>query len=74
MPFTLGLGVIDVKTHDVESPAVVADRIRRALDVIPAERLIINPDCGLVHLPRDVAFRSCAPWSKARGSCGRSCR
>jgi 5-methyltetrahydropteroyltriglutamate--homocysteine methyltransferase len=55
-PFALGLGVIDVKTHDVESPGIVADRIRRALDVIPAERLIVNPDCGCVHLPREVAF------------------
>jgi 5-methyltetrahydropteroyltriglutamate--homocysteine methyltransferase len=35
---------------------VVADRIRRALKILPAERLFINPDCGLVHLPRDVAF------------------
>ena len=55
-PFSLGLGVVDVKTHDVESPGFVADRIRRALDVVPAERLIINPDCGCMHLPRDVAF------------------
>ncbi len=57
VPFALGLGVIDVKSHDVESPGMVADRIRRALAVIPAERLIINPDCGCVHLPREVAFR-----------------
>jgi 5-methyltetrahydropteroyltriglutamate--homocysteine methyltransferase len=56
VPFQLGLGAIDVKTHDVESPGLVADRIRRTLDLIPAERLFINPDCGLVHLPRDVAF------------------
>lgn len=55
-PFKLGLGVIDVKTHDVESPGLVADRIRRALDILPAERLVINPDCGCVHLPREVAF------------------
>jgi 5-methyltetrahydropteroyltriglutamate--homocysteine methyltransferase len=55
-PFTLGLGVIDVKTHDVETPAIVAERIRTALEIVPAERLAINPDCGLVHLPRDVAF------------------
>jgi 5-methyltetrahydropteroyltriglutamate--homocysteine methyltransferase len=56
VPFALGYGVIDVKTHDVESSGIVADRIRRALDVIPAERLVINPDCGCVHLPREVAF------------------
>jgi len=55
-PFTLGLGVIDVKTHDVETPALVAERIRAALAIIPAERLAVNPDCGCLHLPRDVAF------------------
>jgi 5-methyltetrahydropteroyltriglutamate--homocysteine methyltransferase len=56
VPFALGFGVVDVKTHDIESSGLVADRIRRALDVIPADRLVINPDCGCVHLPRDVAF------------------
>jgi 5-methyltetrahydropteroyltriglutamate--homocysteine methyltransferase len=64
VPFSLGMGVIDVKTHDIESPGMVADRIRRALDVIPAERLMINPDCGLVHLPRDVAFKKLASMAE----------
>jgi 5-methyltetrahydropteroyltriglutamate--homocysteine methyltransferase len=59
-PFALGLGVIDVKSHEVETPAVVAERIRAALEVIPARRLAVNPDCGLVHLPRDVAFAKLA--------------
>lgn len=54
-PFVLGLGVIDVKSHEVETPAVVAQRIRQALEILPADRLGVNPDCGLVHLPRDVA-------------------
>jgi 5-methyltetrahydropteroyltriglutamate--homocysteine methyltransferase len=58
--FGLGVGVIDVKTHDVEPPAVVAERIRQALDVVPAERLTINPDCGLLHLPREAAFAKLA--------------
>ena len=56
VPFQVGIGVIDVKTNEVESSGFVADRIRRALEVIPTERLIITPDCGLVRLPRDVAF------------------
>jgi 5-methyltetrahydropteroyltriglutamate--homocysteine methyltransferase len=56
VPFTLAMGVVDVKTHDVESAGLIADRVRRALNVIAAERLMINPDCGLVHLPREVAF------------------
>src|SRR5262252_2638421 len=59
-PFTLGLGVIDVKTQEIEPPALVADRIRRAMEIVPAERLVINPDCGCVHLPRDVAFNKLA--------------
>jgi len=55
-PFELGVGVIDVKTHEVETPEMVAEHIRRALEVMPAERLYILTDCGCVHLPRDVAF------------------
>jgi 5-methyltetrahydropteroyltriglutamate--homocysteine methyltransferase len=55
-PFQLGVGVIDVKTQAVETPHVVAERIRKALEVVPAERMFILPDCGCFHLPRDVAF------------------
>jgi 5-methyltetrahydropteroyltriglutamate--homocysteine methyltransferase len=51
----LGLGVIDVKSNQVESPDLVAARIRRALKVIAPDRLVINPDCGLRHLPPAVA-------------------
>lgn len=50
------LGVIDLQDQTVETPAVVADRIRRALPYVPAERLIVAPDCGLKYLPRDIAF------------------
>jgi 5-methyltetrahydropteroyltriglutamate--homocysteine methyltransferase len=53
----LGLGVIDVKNPEVEAPELVASRIRRALDYVPADRLMINPDCGLRHLAPDVARR-----------------
>jgi 5-methyltetrahydropteroyltriglutamate--homocysteine methyltransferase len=51
----LGLGVVDVKTEQVESAEQVAARIRRALRFLPAEKLVINPDCGLRHLPPDIA-------------------
>ncbi|HUA21553.1 MAG TPA: hypothetical protein VMB25_22570 [Bryobacteraceae bacterium] len=50
------LGVIDLSTNEVETPETVAARIRRALPYIPAERLIIAPDCGMKYLPRDAAF------------------
>jgi 5-methyltetrahydropteroyltriglutamate--homocysteine methyltransferase len=54
--FEVGIGVIDVKTHEVETPEIVAERIRKALKFIPAERITVLPDCGLLHLPQDVAF------------------
>jgi 5-methyltetrahydropteroyltriglutamate--homocysteine methyltransferase len=50
------LGVIDLSDMTVETPATVADRIRRALPHVPAERIIIAPDCGMKYLPRAVAF------------------
>jgi 5-methyltetrahydropteroyltriglutamate--homocysteine methyltransferase len=50
------LGVLDLQDTAVETPATVADRIRRALPHVPAERLIVAPDCGMKYLPRDVAF------------------
>ena len=52
---SLGFGVIDVKSAVVESPDLVAARIRRALEYVPPERLMINPDCGLRHLAPEVA-------------------
>jgi 5-methyltetrahydropteroyltriglutamate--homocysteine methyltransferase len=54
--FELGVGVIDVKTQAIETPELVAERIRKALEVIPSERLFVLPDCGCLHLPRDIAF------------------
>ena len=48
-------GVIDVATHEVETPAQVADTIRRALAHVPPERLWPCTNCGMVPLPRAVA-------------------
>src|SRR5690606_17354917 len=53
---TIILGVLDLSTHEVETPETVAARIRRALPHVPAERIVIAPDCGLKYLPREVAF------------------
>ena len=50
------LGVLDLGDMAVETPALVAERIRRALPYVAPERLIVAPDCGLKYLPREVAF------------------
>jgi 5-methyltetrahydropteroyltriglutamate--homocysteine methyltransferase len=53
---TIVLGVLDLSTHEIETPETVAARIRRALPFLSPDRLIVAPDCGLKYLPRNVAF------------------
>jgi 5-methyltetrahydropteroyltriglutamate--homocysteine methyltransferase len=39
----------------------VAARIRRGIKHVPAERIVVAPDCGMKYLPREVAFgKMCA--------------
>ena len=51
------LGVLDLADMTVETPAIVADRIRRALPYVDANKIVVAPDCGLKYLPREIAFR-----------------
>jgi 5-methyltetrahydropteroyltriglutamate--homocysteine methyltransferase len=53
---TIILGVIDLADMTVETPEIVAARIRAALAHVPPERLVIAPDCGMKYLPRAVAY------------------
>jgi 5-methyltetrahydropteroyltriglutamate--homocysteine methyltransferase len=52
---TVILGVLDLSTPDVETPETVAERVRRALDHVDAERVVLAPDCGMKYLPRAAA-------------------
>jgi 5-methyltetrahydropteroyltriglutamate--homocysteine methyltransferase len=61
------LGVIDLADPAIETPEVVAARIRRALPYVPVERIVVAPDCGLKYLPREVAYgKICAMAEGAR--------
>jgi 5-methyltetrahydropteroyltriglutamate--homocysteine methyltransferase len=53
---TIILGVIDLGDMTIETPQLVADRIRRALDYVSPDRVAVAPDCGMKYLPRAVAF------------------
>jgi 5-methyltetrahydropteroyltriglutamate--homocysteine methyltransferase len=53
---TIILGVIDLGDKAVETPAIVAERIRKALPYVAPGRLGIAPDCGMKYLPHEVAF------------------
>ena len=49
------LGVLDLADMNVETPELVAERVRRALKYVPAENIILAPDCGMKYLPREIA-------------------
>ena len=49
------VGCLDLNDLNIETPQVVAGRIRRALAFVAKERVILAPDCGMKYLPRDVA-------------------
>jgi 5-methyltetrahydropteroyltriglutamate--homocysteine methyltransferase len=49
------IGVLDIRSMMIESPRQVADRIRKVLEVVPAERLTVSTDCGMKPLSRMVA-------------------
>jgi 5-methyltetrahydropteroyltriglutamate--homocysteine methyltransferase len=61
------LGVIDLGDPAVETVDQVTTRIRAGLAHVPAERLILAPDCGMKYLPRETAFgKLCALSAGAR--------
>jgi 5-methyltetrahydropteroyltriglutamate--homocysteine methyltransferase len=53
---TIMLGVIDLADPSVESPDVVASRIRAGLKYLKPDRLVPAPDCGMKYLSREAAF------------------
>jgi 5-methyltetrahydropteroyltriglutamate--homocysteine methyltransferase len=50
------VGCIDLSDMTVETPQQVVARVKRALQHVPKENVILAPDCGMKYLPREVAF------------------
>jgi len=48
-------GVVDIRSLRIESDAEIAERMRKVLEVVPAERVWFTTDCGMKALPRFVA-------------------
>jgi 5-methyltetrahydropteroyltriglutamate--homocysteine methyltransferase len=51
----------------IEKPETVAARIRRALPYLPAQQIVVAPDCGLKYLPRDVAYQKICAMVEGAG-------
>jgi 5-methyltetrahydropteroyltriglutamate--homocysteine methyltransferase len=62
---TIILGVLDLSDTAVETPEVIVERVRRALPYVPAERIVLAPDCGMKYLPRESADGKLAAMATA---------
>lgn len=52
----LGFGAVDGRNTKLESAGQVCEAIKRAGELVPAERLYVSPSCGLEYVPRETAF------------------
>ena len=53
----VAVGIVDVKSYYIETPEDIAARVRRCLEHVPADRLVLAPDCGLSQTARWAARR-----------------
>ncbi|TYL39202.1 methionine synthase [Natronococcus pandeyae] len=61
----LALGVTDVHVAEVESVEQIEENIKKGLEVVPPEQLVVSPDCGVKLLPREVAYGKMANMVEA---------
>jgi 5-methyltetrahydropteroyltriglutamate--homocysteine methyltransferase len=64
----LGAGVVDAKNLQVETAEQIEARIRRVLEVVPADRLLVAPDCGLGYFSRTTAYAKLRNMGQAAAS------
>ena len=56
----VAVGIVDVKSYYIETPADIAERVELCLQHAPADRLSFAPDCGLSQTARWAAKRKLA--------------
>lgn len=44
--FEIGLGCVSVHPGEVDEPQTIVERVEQAVEVVGAERIVLNPDCG----------------------------
>ena len=67
----LGLGVVNPRTDEIESPAMIVKRVKQVLQFFAPEKIYLNPDCGFgtfaercVNTP-ETAYRKLKAISEA---------
>lgn len=67
----VAVGVVDVKSYYLETPADVVERAQRCLAHVPADRLVLAPDCGLSQTARWAARHKLAALVAGAREAGR---
>jgi len=65
----LGFGVVDSASTDVESVEVIQSRIEKGIEFFGAEKLLIDPDCGLRMHSRETAYKKLDHMVRATANC-----
>jgi 5-methyltetrahydropteroyltriglutamate--homocysteine methyltransferase len=67
----LGLGVVNPRTDEIESPALIVQRVKQVLKFFEPDKIYLNPDCGFgtfaercVNTP-ETAYRKLKAISEA---------
>ncbi|AUB54694.1 MULTISPECIES: methionine synthase [Methanobacterium] len=61
----IGFGCVDTKTERVESPEEILTLIKKGIELIGVENMIVDPDCGMRMLPSDVAYQKLKNMTEA---------
>lgn len=63
----IGFGCINTKTEKLEEPDQILNLIKRGINIVGEENMMVDPDCGMRMLPRDVAFNKLKNMEEAVG-------
>ncbi|HII84373.1 MAG TPA: methionine synthase [Methanobacterium subterraneum] len=61
----IGFGCVDTKTERVESPEEILTLIKKGIELIGVENMIVDPDCGMRMLPPDMAYQKLKNMTEA---------
>ena len=61
----IGFGCVDTKTERVESPEEILTLIKKGIELIGVENMMVDPDCGMRMLPSDVAYQKLKNMTEA---------
>ncbi len=63
----IGFGCVDTKKERVESPEEIHTLLEKGVELIGAENMIVDPDCGMRMLPEGAAYQKLKNMTEAAG-------